>query len=118
MNSDSKRDLAPGHHLLYLALLGKDWRKGFTRITNERKLDNGGFYGWALFRALGSLHSPWAEERLLAPFEGLVTVEMLQQVRRLVPRANPYTYHAGDFTATSFPFDAYIPPETPGPATR
>ena len=58
MNSDRKRDLAAEHHLLYLALLGKDWRAGFTPITNQRKLDNGAFHGWsAISRALVATQS-------------------------------------------------------------
>jgi hypothetical protein len=119
MNSDSKRDLAAEHHLLYLALLGKDWRKGFTPITNERKLANGAFLGWALFRALWSLHNSFKDQWLLAPFEGIVTSDMLQQVRRVIPRPNAYQYRAADFTSATFPFDAYnLPEPQPTPAVR
>jgi hypothetical protein len=108
MNSDRKRNLAAEHHLLYLALLGKDWRAGFTPITNQRKLDNGAFHGWRLFRALWLLHNPLDEGRLLAPFEGTVSSDMLDRVRHTLPRPNSYAYRAADFTTTAFPFDAYI----------
>ena len=41
VNSPGKHDLTPAHYLLYLCLLGKDWRVGFTPITNQKHLDNG-----------------------------------------------------------------------------
>jgi hypothetical protein len=112
LRSDCKHELTAAHHLLYLALLGKDWRKAFTPITNERKLANGAFPGWALFRALRSLHSPWEEATLLAPFEGIVSLPMLQFVRKLLPLANAYAYRPGDFTSAAWPFAAYNVPES------
>jgi hypothetical protein len=41
VNSPRKKELRPEHHLLYSALLGRDWRKGFSPITNKVKLANG-----------------------------------------------------------------------------
>jgi hypothetical protein len=111
INSEQKHELSAGHHLLYLALLGKDWRKGFTPVTNRRKLENGAFYGWRLFRALRMLHLKFYEEALLAPFEGIVTPEMLAQVRRLISNHNLYSYSMEQFKAGSFPFEAYTLPE-------
>ena len=111
MNSDRKHELAASHHILYLSLMGKDWRKGFTPPTNRRKLENGAFWGWKLFRALGQLHSRASEEWLLAPFDGLVTSQMLQQVRGLLPRLNPYAYRPEQFAGGNLPFDAYQAPE-------
>ncbi len=110
MRSSRKHELTAAHHLLYLALLGKDWRKGFTCISNQRKLDNGAFYGWGLFLALAVLHMPSSEAQLLAPFEGLVTPAMLEQIRRLIPFQNKYSYRPEQFTGTSFPFEAYHVP--------
>lgn len=107
MRSPRKYELTAAHHLLYLALLGKDWRKGFTCATNRRKLDNGAFAGWALFRALAALHGPSCEARLLAPFDGLVTPLMLHQIRELVPVHHAYKYRQEQFKPGSFPFDAY-----------
>jgi hypothetical protein len=111
LTSDRKRALAAEHHLLYLALAGKDWRKGFTPITNERKLANGAFYGWSLFRALAAIRSPYAEEALVAPFDGLVTPAMLQNLRELMPSVHAYRLRPDDFTATTFPCEAYVVPE-------
>jgi hypothetical protein len=111
MRSELRRELSAAHHLLYLALIGKDWRKSFTPISNRRKLDNGAFAGWPLFRALMLLRSPCYEAWLLAPFEGLVTPAMLQTVRGLVARRSAYACRLEDFAAGSFPFDAYDVPE-------
>ena len=110
MRSEGKRELTAVHHLLYLALRGKDWRKAFTPITNPRKLDNGAFFGWGLFNALRSLHYG-RQEDLLAPFEGLVTPEMLQLVRNFVP-SNAGNFRAEEFTRQSFPFEAYQVPQS------
>jgi hypothetical protein len=107
MRSDRRHELSSAHHLLYLALIGKDWRRGFTPISNRRKLDNGAFAGWSLFRALMVLRSPSYEVWLLAPFEGLVTPEMLQIVRNLVARQKWDSYRPEDFGAGAFPFEAY-----------
>lgn len=111
MRSDRRHELTTAHHLLYLALIGKDWRQSFTPIANRRKLDNGAFPGWSLFRALRSLHSVADETWLLAPFEGLATPAMLQAIRRLVARRAAYSYRPDDFVGGSFPFQAYDVPE-------
>ncbi len=119
MNSPRRRELTAAHHILYLALLGKDWRKGFTPPTNRRKLDNGAFLDWGLFRGLARLHSRVGELELLAPFAGLVTPEMLAQVRELAPLRNPYHYQPADFAARSFPFEAYeVPAQQVKPGTQ
>jgi hypothetical protein len=107
MNSERKHELSAAHHLLYLALLGKDWRQSFTPPTNRRKLDNGTFQGWMLFRALRLLHSKFSEAQLLAPFEGIVTPQMLANVRRIIPHPNPYSHAIEQFEAGTFPFEAY-----------
>jgi hypothetical protein len=106
MRSPRKHELTAAHHLLYLSLLGKDWRKGFTCVTNRRKLDNGAFYGWALFRALATLHMPSRETELLEPFDGLVTSVMLESIRRLIPAQNAYHFRPEQFSS-GFPFEAY-----------
>lgn len=108
LRSPRRCELTAAHHLLYLALLGKDWRKAFTPISNPRKLANGAFQGWVLFRALLAIQMPSAEAELLAPFEGLVTAEMLAGIRRLLPvKLNPYQLRPVDFGSGSFPFEAY-----------
>ncbi|HET9493684.1 MAG TPA: hypothetical protein VFR15_05595 [Chloroflexia bacterium] len=108
--SARRHELTAAHHVLYLALLGKDWRKAFTPVTNPRKLANGAFVGWPLFSSLRTLHSELCNEYLLAPFDGLVTVEMLNAVRRYLPAPNPYQYRPEAFSRGSFPLDAYLEP--------
>jgi len=105
--SERRPELSAAHHLLYTALLGRDWRRGFTPMTNRRKLENGAFYGWALFRALAILHAPSMQAELLAPFEGLITPAMLEQLRSLIPLEHPWTCRPEQFAGGSFPFEAY-----------
>lgn len=108
MNSERKHALSASHHLLYLALTGRDWHKAFTPPTNPRKLANGAFPSWRMFRALDTLQLQFREEELLAPFERLVTPQMLNELRSLLPTPSPYEYKPSDFAPGSFPFEAYI----------
>jgi hypothetical protein len=110
INSDRQHDLTATHHLLYLAACGKDWRKAFTPATNRRKLDNGAYAGWILWRALDQLHWSRDETALLAPFEGTITAEMLRQIKTLLPKPNLYAYRSEQFVDRQFPFEAYIVP--------
>lgn len=107
INSERKHELSAAHHVLYLALIGKDWRKAFTPLTNQRKLDNGAFWDWGMFRALQTLQLQFKEDELLTPFDGLITPQMLSELRDLLPSANAYTYKPSDFANRTFPFDAY-----------
>lgn len=107
INSERKHELTAAHHLLYVAMVGKDWRKAFTPPTNQRKLDNGAFIAWGMLRALVTIQLRFKEEELLAPFEGLLTTQMLDDLRSLMPKGNPYFYRPTDFAKGAFPFDAY-----------
>ncbi len=107
--SERRHDLSAAHYLLYQALRGKDWRKAFTCPSNPRKLANGAFAGWVLFCSLNMLHSRFSEEALLAPFDGLVTLAMLETVRRLLPAIRTsYPLRPEQFAGGAFPFDAYL----------
>jgi hypothetical protein len=110
MNSDRKHELTATHHLLYLAACGKDWRTAFTPATNRRKLDNGAYAGWILWRALDQLHWSRDEAALLAPFEGMITAEMLQQLMTWLPKPNAYAYRPEQFAARHSPFETYTVP--------
>jgi|SRR6185437_6515108 len=107
-------ELGPEHHLLYLMLLGRDWRRAFAPITNQTILANGGFFNWRFWPAMNALHARYAEERLLAPFAGLVSVSQLEALRSLIP--NPRSAHRYEdtlmFQSGSWPFDAYHQPST------
>ena len=104
-------DLHPAHYLLYLTLLGKDWRRAFTPITNTTRLENGGLYDWGFFRALNRLHSSHWSDELLAPFDGLVTHAHLRQIRQWVPRRSPHDFRAAE--PGTWPCDAYAVGEAP-----
>ena len=110
MNSPRKHELKAEHHLLYLALLGKDWCKGFSPITNPRKLVNGALYDWQIRRALGTIHhvAQYGSDAspLLQPFDGCVTLEMVATLQPLLP-ACPYQLDPKDYSA-GYPFDAYL----------
>ncbi len=97
--------------MLYLALIGGDWRQGFTPITNRRKLDNGGFNDWGPLRAIWALNRLGSDKALLAPFDGHVTPAMLLLVREMIPRSRAYSHGLKDFADGVFPFDAYQVPE-------
>jgi hypothetical protein len=107
INSSRRHDLTAAHHLLYLGLTGKDWRRAFTPLTNRRKLDNGAFFGWGLFRALRPEYFGVADAALLAPWDGLITPRMLEELRKLLPRITQFTCKAEQFAGGRYPFDAY-----------
>lgn len=107
MNSERKHELTAAHHLLYTALIGRDWRKGFTLTTNQKRLANGAFDGWKLFPALMHLYSQHYETWLLAPFDDLVTSSMMQQIRQIIPRIQPHQCKVEDFMNGRFPFTAF-----------
>ena len=82
INSEHKQELKAVHHLIYLVLCGKDWRKAFPFPTNHNKIDNG--YQPELYRALLQFHSTYLEQKIIAPFGGLVTHAMLVEARKLI----------------------------------
>ena len=107
MSSERRHELSASHHLLYLALMGKDWRKAFTPPSNPTKLANGAMHDWKLLPAIATIHSDFLQDDLLAPFEGYVTPEMVQTLRQLLPKfwtraIDPEMYQNG-----AFPVDAY-----------
>src|ERR1051325_11141977 len=118
INSERRHELTAAHHLLYLALIGKDWRKAFTFPINQRKLENGAFYGWKMFHALETIHSKFKEQELIAAFDGLITSQMLGELRSLLPTVNPYSYKVSDFANGAFPFSAYAEKNTANSAPQ
>ena len=75
--------LGAEHHLLYAVMRGKDWRKGFTAAINKKKLENG--YRPAVLTAFTCITSSYRDERLLLPFDGILTKEGLIRLRHLLP---------------------------------
>lgn len=79
--ADERPTLRAVHHLLYAALLGRDYRKGFTAPTTHIK--DGAYKAWRLFRALDELEravhyrDPSMLTELLEPFGDTVTHMMV-----------------------------------------
>ena len=79
MNSDTKKELTMAHHILYLILIGKNWKKAVTLPTNKNKVENHykphidevREYGLGEYRA----------DRILPVFEGTVTKKMYKNAR-------------------------------------
>ncbi len=107
LQSPRRHTLTAVHHLIYQARLGRDWRRGFTPPTNARKLANGGFADWGLFRALHSLHHRRLEPNVLAPFDGLITAGTLEALRSLIPYRGSWQSRPEQYADGAFPFDAY-----------
>jgi hypothetical protein len=121
--------LSPTYHLLYLALMGRDWRAAFTPISNTARLEHGAYGGWGFWHAYSTLRVlvppvrtkyytdlQWEStqrrhaehvESWLVPFEGTVTSEMLGRVIALLPTARRDDYQPAQFTRESWPFEAY-----------
>lgn len=110
LNSDRRHTLTAEHHLLYSALLGRDWRRGFTL---PRRWPPEGFAYWRLFLALRRLHSPYLTERWLAPFDGGVTPAMLAALRRWLINVDATTYPLEHYQPGAFPFEPYAAPAAP-----
>jgi hypothetical protein len=108
VRSDRRHTLTAAHHLVYLALLGRDWRKAFTPVSNPVKLANGGLWAWALFRASGQVLNASCEAEVLAPFDGLVTSAMLAALRAHLPELWSYASKPAAFAGGAFPFEAYL----------
>ena len=81
-NPETNKQLKAEHHLLYAVLRGKDWRKGFTEATNQRKLDNGYRPDYAIREALYRFRN--YDQSLLKPFEGIIDKKGLDEARKWV----------------------------------
>lgn len=84
-NGPQHKALRAEHYLLYAALRGKDWRRGFAPITNPRKLENGAFYDWGAYHALRRIRFDEVEA-LLAPFNGVVDAAVVERLRAFLPK--------------------------------
>jgi hypothetical protein len=109
LGSTRRRELTATHHLLYLCLMGKDWRRAFRLTTSQRRLANGAFVGWPLFGALARLRYCRNRSGLLVPFDGLVTEAMVQVLLPLLPDPWPSRFQPEQFADGCCPFDAYLP---------
>lgn len=82
--------LGPEHYLLMSALRGRDWRRGFTPVTNSNKLAHGAKPRASAATALWNVRSPYNRKYLLEVFGGLVTEEMVNAACSWLPdRVDP-----------------------------
>lgn len=72
-------------HLLYAALRGKDWRKGYS-VPNAKKLESR--YRGPHLHDLAVVHSSWRETWMLTLFDGILTLESLGRLRQLLPKSS------------------------------
>ena len=68
----------PEHFLLYAILRNRDWKKGWTYPLNPGKQVEHEYKKKAAFAYI--THA-WYETRLLHPFDGTITTEMLIAIR-------------------------------------
>lgn len=81
-DKELRKQLKAEHHIIYLALMGKDWTKMFTPTTNKTKLANGYNENAGRLRACsvaGSSH--YSNTYLLTPFDGLVSEDTLHLIQ-------------------------------------
>ncbi len=107
VNSDRKYELKAVHHLAYLVLCGKDWRKAFTFPTNSNKLNNG--YTPELYRALQQIGSIYQEPYVLTPFDGFVSKEAIVGARNYLSHvlvSPPKVDASGTYNCTAYTIPA------------
>lgn len=90
VNSEEKDNLTATHHLVYLVLMGKDWRKAFIPSSKAIRWENGYKPGidQAIIRLNYAVNSSFYESNITKPFGGLVTHEMLVEVRNVICKPN------------------------------
>ena len=74
VNSDTKDQLTMAHHMLYLILIGKNWKKAVTLPTNKNKVAN--HYKPHIDEVKERWGGTFTKQNILRSFEGVVTSEM------------------------------------------
>lgn len=83
--------LKPVHFFLYQAFRGKDWRKAFTPITNQNKLDNG-YHSMGVVRKIlqelkfaTSINDPKVYQWLIEPLGSEISIDSLKVLVSYLP---------------------------------
>lgn len=113
INSDKKKELTAIHYFLYLALRGKNWRRGFILPGREKDIINGRLWNSGAYRCIKSichlkkcLKTPnykWNSkyiDNVLWPFKELITDNAIEELEKLLPKASVVT--------TSIEFEPYV----------
>jgi len=74
VNSDTKDQLTMAHHIIYLILIGKNWKKAVTLPTNKNKVAN--HYKPHIDEVKERWGGTFTKQNILRSFEGTVTSEM------------------------------------------
>lgn len=81
MNSPVKNTLTMAHHILYLILIGKNWRKAVTLPTNKKKLEN--HYKPHIYKIIERWGGRFTKQQIVSTFEGTVTEEMYDKAEKI-----------------------------------
>jgi hypothetical protein len=79
VNSGCKLTMA--HHILYLILIGKNWKKSVTLPTNKNKVEN--HYKPHIIDVEECWDGSFTKKKILSSFEGTVTEEMYDNARKV-----------------------------------
>ena len=78
--------------IIYSLLRGKDWRQGFSEITNENKLQNGRTPFDTRDEAIRKLQSPSMLARYIQPFSKVLTADAKEKIAELLPKYSDTEY--------------------------
>jgi len=118
-NSNRKHVLGPLQHMLYLALLGKDWRRAFQPPTRPSKLASGALAAWPMPACLAQIRQNTIDDSDIALFEGAITRDDVKKLSQHMPDLSWQTrYDAGTWSGGVHTFDAYCPDGCANPDRR
>jgi hypothetical protein len=85
----AEKNLKPIHYALYAMLRGKDWRKCFTPITNQKELENGvdpvGMFRHVCY-TLETYNSEYSFKKYIEPIWGnIITFDGYNKLLQCIP---------------------------------
>ena len=81
VNSDYNVTLTMAHHMLYLILIGKNWKKGVTLPTNKNKVAN--HYKPHIDEVKERWNGTFIKQNIISAFDGIVTSEMYDKAAKV-----------------------------------
>jgi hypothetical protein len=93
LRSEMRHEFDAADHLMYLAMMGIDWRAAFSPISRLAKLKNGCRPYQAAAQALAIVHITYRDAEWIERFNGSLTQEMLTAMRARLPKV---THDMGD----------------------
>ena len=77
----TKHQLTMAHHILYLILIGKNWKKAVTFPTNKNKVEN--HYKPHIYDVIERWNGTFTKQGIIFSFEGTVTSEMYDNAAKV-----------------------------------